>query len=498
MNIFQRIRAAEKLQTPVLDDSPISALQTISTLQTHVGRWRSLRKRVAGRGLLSTMLTVGGLTLLVKFVAAGKEVVVAHQLGVGDALDAFLVAYSLPAVTMSIIAGSFNSALIPTYMGVRERAGRAAAQRLFSGVMFWSVGLLLLASALLTLLFPLILPHLASGFSLEKLAFTRRLFWTLLPIVTLTGLAVMWGAVLNAEGEFALPSVTPLLTSLIVMSALVLQARTGDVRGLVVGTVIGACLETGVIGGCLRRHGVSLWPRWQRVDADLGQVMRQYAPLAAAALVFSGTSLVDQAIAARLGSGSVAALSYGYKFVALIIGVAATAVSTSVLPHFSRQVALGDWKGLRADVTLYTLLILLALLPLALLLAYVSAPLVRIMFERGAFTAHDTRLVSHVQICFALQVPFYTLGSMYLRLASALKMNNRILLFSAANVILNYVLDVLLAKHLGVAGIALSTSLVSVFSCTGFYLFVIRLIPNATTPETSGEGGWGWEKPIVE
>lgn len=464
---------------PVLADSPWGALQTFSTLRGHVGRWRSLRGRVAGHGLLTTLLTVGGLTLLVKLVAAGKEVVVARQLGVGDAMDAFIVAFTLPNVTMHIIATSFNSALIPTYMEVRERAGEAAARRLFLGVMFWSVGLLLLASALLALAFPLVLPFLAAGFGPDKLAFTRLLFWTLLPVVAITGLAINWTAVLNAEGDFAMPAVTPGITSLVIAAILLLRVQTWGIWGLAIGTLIGACLEAALIGARLRRRGVSLRPRRQPMDSDLRQVLRQYAPMAAAAAAFSGMGIIDQAVAARLGPGSVAALAYGTRIVLMACSVTSSAMSTCALPHFSRLAVGGDWKSVRGDLKSYSLLTLLVLVPLALLAAHFSLPLVRLGFQRGAFTAEDTRIVSHVQACFALQIPFFTLGMMYLRLISALKRNDRIFLVFSANVVLNLVLDLVLARRFGVAGIAAATTTVTAVSALAFYLFLLRAIPDA-------------------
>jgi len=490
MNIFERIRASEKIRMTLLGDSQASALQTFSTLQSHAKRWRSLQARVTGGGLLATMITVGSLTLLVKVVAAGKETFVARQLGVGDALDAFLIAYSLPTLANSIIAVSFNCALIPTYIEVREREGRPAAQRLFSGVMFWVLGLLLFVSALIALLFPIVLPMLASSFNPEKLAFTRQLFWALLPIITITGLATTWAAVLNAEGEFALPAATPIITSLMVAFILFLRIQTGGAWGLALGTVIGACLEAGLLGGRLQRHGLSLLPRWLGMDADLRQVMRQYAPQAAAMLVFSGTTLADQAVAARLGPGSVAALNYGSKIISLFIGVTATAVSTSVLPHFSRLVALDDWRSLRRDMKRFSVLILAALIPLALLLAFFSVPLVRLVFERGAFTSHDTRLVGQVQACFALQIPFFTVGMLCIRIICALKIISRNFLIASFSVVLNLVLDVVLARDFGVAGIALSTTAVSAVSAGIYYLVVLRAIPTlaGTAGPASAEG----------
>ncbi len=343
---------------------------------------------------------------------------------------------------------------------------------------------------MIALLFPIVLPILASSFNPEKLAFTRQLFWALLPIITVTGLATTWAAVLNAEGEFALPAATPIITSLIVAFILFLRIQTGGAWGLALGTLIGACLEATLLGGRLKRHGLSLLPRWLGMDADLRQILRQYAPQAAAMLVFSGTTLADQAVAARLGPGSVAALNYGSKIISLFIGVTATTVSTAVLPHFSRLVALDDWKSLRRDMRRFSVLILAALTPLALLLAACSDPLVRLVFQRGAFTAQDTHLVGHVQAYFALQIPFFTVGMLCIRILCALKIISRNFWIAAFSVVLNLVLDIVFAREFGVAGIALSTTGVSVISAGIYYLVALRAIPTliGTAGPASAEG----------
>jgi putative peptidoglycan lipid II flippase len=478
MNIFQRIRASEKIKWPIVGVSPMSALQNFSTLETHVLRWHTLQSRIAKRGLLSTVLTVGSITLLVKTFAAGKETVVARQLGVGDALDTFIVAYYLPALAIGAISTSFNSALIPTYIQVRQHSGKVAAQQLFSNVIFWSLGLSFLASVLLAMLFPLILPYLASSFSVEKLNFTRQLFWTLLPIIAITGLTTIWSAVLNAEGEFVIPASAPVITSFVIAGVLFFGTRSGGAWSLAIGTVIGACLEATLIALCLRRLGVSLRPQWQGVNADLRQVIRQHGPLAAATLVFGGMGIADQAIAARMGPGNVATLNYGSKIITMIIGVTATAVSTSVLPHFSRLVANNSWESLHEDLKSYTILILAVLVPISLLLFCLSTPLVRIVFERGAFTSYNTKVVGHVQAYFALQIPFYTLGMMYLRLFSAMKLNSRIIIVSSVGVVLNLILDIVLGKYFGIAGIALSTTVVSLFWSSASYLLLYHAISN--------------------
>lgn len=477
MNIFERLRASGRIQITDLAESQFGDLQTLNILKACTGGWGSLRNRLAGSGLLSTMLTVGSLTLLVKIVAGGKEVFVARQLGVGDSLDAFLVAFSLPGIAMNVISSSFNVALIPTYIQVRERDGDNKAQQLLSNVIFWSLCLLLAVSMILAYIFPLILPYFAPSFTPQKLALTCSLFEKLLPVVTITGVATTWAAVLNAHGEFALPAMTPIISSLIIMLGLLSQIELSTVQGLAIWTLTGACLEMILLGGYLWHKGIPILPKPSKVDDDLRQVMRQYAPLAAASLVFSGTNLADQTVAARLGSGSVSALSYGGKIIALVMGVSATAVSTSVLPHFSRLVAVGEWQKLRSALKLFTLLILGTLIPAAVLISYFSVPMVRLVFERGAFTQGNTQLVAYVQMCLAPQLPFYTLGLMYLRLTSALKKNERIFQVASASVVLNFILDIIFARHLGVAGIALSTSCVALVYCIILYCFLINVLP---------------------
>ena len=78
---------------------------------------------------------VGGFNLIVKFVTFFKELVVANIFGINDELDAFLIALTIPSSIIAVIAGSFNAALIPTYIQVRESEGGEAANKLLSNVL---------------------------------------------------------------------------------------------------------------------------------------------------------------------------------------------------------------------------------------------------------------------------------------------------------------------------------------------------------------------------
>jgi putative peptidoglycan lipid II flippase len=426
-------------------------------------------RSVNGR-IFAAIISVGGFTILVKLAAVAKQLVIASRFGTSDALDAFLIAFLAPSFAINVAAGSFSAALIPTFIEVREREGQDAAQRLFSSVLVLSCLLILAISGVLAALSPIIIQIIGSGFSPEKQALTRSLFFVTLPLLIISGLAAIWASILNAEERFALAAIAPVMTPVVAVVAILLLGRVWGVYALALGTVGGGLFEAALLGKGLKRQGFSLLPRWHGLNPAVKQVARQYAPLAAGALLMSGTDVVDQSMAAMLGPGNVSALSYGNKVVSLIIGIGSLSLSTAIFPHFSRMVAANDWTSVRSTVKTYARLIVLISVPITLALVYFSNPMVAVLFERGAFTAGDAHLVGRVQALYLLQAPFYFLGIMGVRLLSALKKNHILMGISAANFLTNIVANYVFMRYLGLAGISLSTSVVYFISVALIYL----------------------------
>jgi len=422
-------------------------------------QWTNWSNVSTNRKIFSAAVVIASLTFGAKLVSTAKELAVAASFGTGDAIEAFLVAFIVPSLAVAIISGSFNAAFIPTYVQVREQEGTDSAQRLLSNVLAWSALLLATATIGIVIAAPYYLPWLASGFSSEKLLETRRLLYLLSPIVIITGINTIWSAVLNADEEFALVALTPALTPFVVMTCLVI-ARGWGIIALTLGTVLGLVLEAGIICKALIRKQISPWPRWNEADAHLKQVLGQYLPMISGAFILASTSLINQAMAAMLGLGSVAVLNYGNRLIAVPISIGTTALGTAVIPYFSVMVAKNDWPGIRHTLRRYSLLIFGGAVPLTVALIVGSEPLVRLVYQRGAFTAEDTHLVAQVLALFALQIPFYVANIMMVRLISAMLANHILLIANIVMVLLSVSLNYLLIQRLGIAGIALSSSCV--------------------------------------
>jgi putative peptidoglycan lipid II flippase len=172
----------------------------------------------------------------------------------------------------------------------------------------------------------------------------------------------------------------------------------------------------------------------------------------------------------------VASLNYGNKVITLVLGLAATAIGTAVLPYFSRMVAEKEWGHLRKTLKFYLRLIFVFAVPIALLIFWLSESLVNIIFQRGAFTAGDTRLVASIQAFFSFQIPFYIAGIMLARLISSLRANNILMWGALINISVNIGFNILFIYLMGLKGIAFSTSLVFMISFLFLWFFVTRLL----------------------
>ena len=430
-------------------------------------------------------LIVGGLSCVVKISAMGKELLVASFFGRGDDIEAFLIGFLLPSMFVSLVGTTLMSALVPTFIEVQEKDGREAVNKVLSSAMLVTLAMLLGVTLVLATVGPFALSILASGFSAEKLALTRHLYFALLPYVIVNGLVLVWGAILNAGERFVLPALTPVLTP-ISIALVLLSCKSLGVGSLVIGTYVGAVLEAVLLAVALSKSGMSFNCRWFGMSSYIRQILRQYPPLLLAATVSSGNIIVDQAMAAMLVGGSVAALSYGMKMTSMLGTLAATSLSTAIIPYLSRMTAQEDWAGCRRSLKVFTRIVLIVFIPVALGIAALSTPIVHLLFQRGAFTSADTAIVAKVQAMSCLQVPFMAAGLMYTRLLSAMKRNNIVMWIGCLNLLLDVIYNIVFIRLMGVAGIALSTS---VFCLTSYALkayIVHRMLRARMAPDPFG------------
>jgi putative peptidoglycan lipid II flippase len=232
------------------------------------------------------------------------------------------------------------------------------------------------------------------------------------------------------------------------------------------------------------RHGYRFRLWWHGATEATREVAHQYGTVLLSGVVASGGLLVDQSMAAMLPSGSVSALAYANRFVSVVLTLVAGAVSTAVVPHFSRMIAHRDWAACRHTLRTWVRLTALVSAPIAVALIAGSHLLVRTAYQHGAFGPRDTAIVTPVLAMYAIQIPFFVSSRVFYRFV-AMRRTDLILYCGILNLILDVVLNLILMHWFGVAGIALATSLWTVSTFFFLWYWTWKLLPDASSSEAA-------------
>lgn len=454
-------------------------MEGAAQIQSIPARWR----------ILSDAAVVGAFLAAAKAAGAIKVILIARTFGATDIVDAFLIAFMLPAFFADVVAGPLGAALIPVLIEVRERDGADAARKLHASLTAGMVGLMCLFALALAMMAPMIVPLLGSAFPPDKLQLTRSAFYWLLPLLPFCALGVSWRAALNASERFAIPAIGVGATPVVLVLLLVAVGSHWGIRVLIVGTLAGNIVELLLLGAGLRWNGYSPLPRWSGGDPMVWRVFRQQMPLIATAALGQAGILIDQSVAASLGPGSVAALTYGTRLAAVIAGIGVSAVGTAALPHLSRMVIASRWKEVKSTLLTYGSLILLGALALSLTLMMYSEQLVELVFRGGALTESSAARVAAVQRMAMLQLPALALIGLLGRFVSSLGRNEMLAAAAVLTLIVNVTGDFLLPRYMGLPGIALSSVLAQFVSLSCILFYVVRRIKRVTRSAVTDSAG---------
>lgn len=415
---------------------------------------------LAERRILRNATLLGGGTVLVKLMALAKDWLVARRFGAGDDLDAYLVALLIPSFAVAVVAHSFGPALLPAYVRCGKRHGAEAARRLATAVLLAAIALLVIATLTIILASPILLRSLGSGFDEGKLALAQALLYRMAIVLLASGISAVLGALLNAHEHFVATSLAALAVPAGMVVALLIASERSGIDALAWGTTLGFATESLILVVLALHKTLLAWPRTGAAGDHLQQVVHQYWPMLAGTLLMSSSMVVDQAMAASLGSGNVSVWNFAGKLVALVLAVVAASLSNALFPRFAHLITAGRWQELRRLLARFSRGVLLGSVPVVACLSLSGESLVRIVFERGAFTAETTAAVSQVQLWLFPQIPFYILAMIGSRLLSALNANGVVFFLAALNVVLNVGGNYVLMQWFGLRGIAMSTSIV--------------------------------------
>jgi len=365
--------------------------------------------------MIRHILTVSTGTLASRTLGFTRDALIAALLGAGPIADAFLVAFQFINVTRrSFTEGALNSALVPNYLRVRETEGAVAAAA-FAGRVLGTVSLILIVIAFtLTLLMPMVIALLAPGFiGRETLQLAINDARLMMPYLAFVGPSIVMMGVLNAEHRFMLTAISPVLFNLTMITVIVVLLVWRH-EPLFSATVIAGAVG---VAGCMQmlilvqrrpwRDGVAT-PVKISFDPQIRGFLRKGIPgmIANAGPQFL---IVGGAIIASSSPAAVSWLYFANRLIELPLGMVGVAMGTVLVPELTRAIQSGDKDALMQAESRGLELSSALVLPAALGMIVLGQPIIRVLFEHGAFTATDTAATARALSILALGLPAHVL-----------------------------------------------------------------------------------------
>lgn len=402
---------------------------------------------------------VAALSILSRLLGYVREALLASRFGASAVTDAFLVAQEIPASIYFVISASLVLAFIPVYRSQVQKRGEAEAWRLFNAVLNVTGVISVLLLVVGWVLAPLYMPLLVPGFPEEAVALVVKLTRTMLPLLLIMGMNGLAGAVLNARERFGAPALVGFLSNLIVVAALFLVTEPSQIIWVAVAVVLGGLLGMLVQVALLPGLGYRYQARIDWQDPMLGLVGRLIVPVVIATSVSQIQTFATRLVASNLAEGTISALNYANRIAALPYGVIGVAVTTVIFPILAEQGAGGRLDELRETIARGMRILAFLLIPMAVGTFLFGEPLIQLVFERGAFTAEDTRVTGLALQYYCLGILFMGWVDLFNRTLYAVQDSTGPMIAAIVTVGLNVVGNWLLVGPLGHGGLALSASL---------------------------------------
>jgi putative peptidoglycan lipid II flippase len=364
--------------------------------------------------------------LLSRLTGFARDVVIGAFFGTGTALSAYYAALRIPNVIRNLLGeGTLSASFVPVYSSLLEE-DPAKARRLARSVLGVVVGLASLLSALGVLLAPLLTRLVVPGWGSEAAALATSLVRILFPMAGVMIVAAWCLGVLNSHRRFFLPFAAPMLWNLAQIGGLFVGEWAGWsslVHVLAWSTLVGSVLQLGVQLPEARRLVGELRPSLDWSWEPLRRVVRNAVPVISSQGVFQVSSLLDVVLASALPTAAVGGLYYAQRLAYLPLSLFGVSVATAALPEMSRDAAAGEEGGggarpggvpgrgrldgpraraLRQRLREGFFQILWFVLPSAVVFVLFGDLLVSLLFQRRAFGAESTALVSAILAAYSL------------------------------------------------------------------------------------------------
>lgn len=449
--------------------------------------------------MLKSTGAMGLATLASRILGMGREIVYANFMGDTAVAGAFKTALMIPNLFRRLLGeGALTAAFIPIFKEKERTEGEGemwrAANAVISGLFIAASGIILVVIAGITAWLwwnqpegiseglARVAPELAFNLDPPKAATTRLMLdlaRIMFPYMLLACLAAVFIGMLNSRGKFFVPALgASILNIFLIGSVLVAAPFFGDTLDEQIYAVAYAVLIAGVAQllyqlPALLKEGYR--PAWVNPfkNAAVQHVVKQMLPGMLGVAAFQFNVLTTTAIAYWINPTIVASYDYAVRLMEFPQGIFGVSLATYLLPTLAGLAAEKKYPEFRATYKQAAGYLFFANLIASVFLVVLAEPMIRLLFQHGAFDAGSTERASFALACLGPGLLAFSMVNISARAFYALGDTHTPMKISAFCLVLNVAFAVVLVPILRQGGMGIANTMSAALN-VGLLIYALK------------------------
>lgn len=407
-------------------------------------------------------------TMLAKVLGFIREIVLASSYGTTIYADAYLTAINIPSVFFIVLGTALGATFIPMYFEIERNIGKEGSLKYTNNILNILLLLCILTLIIGVLLSEPIVRIFAFGFNNEKLDITINFTKILFISIGFSGISYIMTSYLNANDNFIVPGLISIPRNIITIISIILSIKYG-IYIMVWGTLFGIASELLFQIPFAIKYGYKYKVYINIKDKYIKKSIMLLGPVLIGVAVSQINVTVDRALASTLSDGAISSLNYANKLNGFVMGLFVTSIVSVIYPRLSKLSAEKNTEKLVEIIRSSINSIILIIIPITVGAIVLATPIVRLLFQRGAFDEMATQMTSIALIMYSIGMVSFGLRDILGKIFISFQDTKTPMINGVICMFMNIAINLILIKYFKHAGLALATSISGIISILIFF-----------------------------
>lgn len=441
------------------------------------------------KNIIKTFTFMFSAIFLAKILGLVRNIIFANCYGTGFEATAFFTASRIPLQLLDMSLGAaISSTFIPIFNEYLQKKGKEKAIQFANNFLNIIIVISLILTILGIVFAPYIVNIIAPDLTPVTFELTVDLIKILFPIMLFTAVAFVFVGFLQSLDEFRIPAIISVVANGILILYLMIFNDKYGVEGAAIAMLIGWGTQVIVQLPAVIKKGFKYKFVLDFKDEGIKKIVKLALPILISTWVQPINNLINLRLASGLEDGqAVSAIEYSYNIYLIIVGVFSYTLSNIIFPELSKLTADNNKEQIKNILNNSIKISLLFIIPMAVGIGILSDEIIKVIYERGEFTAESTMLTSKALLYYSIGMIGYGLMEILNKAFYAMQDSRTPMKTSIVAILVNVFLSIVLVKTMGYAGLPLAASITSVIVGILMTILVNSKIKGIVTKETIKE-----------